>query len=220
MFDPKTYQKACDDLTLAPEKLERMIQMTTENAPKRSRRALRVALIAAACVAALSITAFAAVPAVQEFFASFTQYTMTAENGEQVDVSALATPYMTLEDREGRKIFTLDDREYDITDALEQDGKYVVETDNATITVTPDGTATLTFRDTNESFAFDLYDDGMGLTFPEEWQGEVDSEGNVTSVTVDVPENGDETQSFQYTENDDGTVTVTDSEGNALDPLE
>ncbi len=204
MFDRESYQRACSGLCLGQEKLEEMIRMT-ENQKKRAVRPVRVVLLAAALAAVLGVSALAAVPAVQELILSFTQYTMTMNNGAQMDVSTLTTPSMALEDREGRKIFTLDDQEYDITDALERDGKYVVETDEATLTVTPDGTATLTFRDTNESFLFDLYADGMSVTNSEEWE--------IAKATPDDhPEDWDAARTFQYTENDDGSITATGGE--------
>lgn len=213
MFDPKGYREDCARLALGQEKIEEMIRMTENENKKSFRRPLRVALIAAAAVALLTVTAFAAVPAVQKLIVSFNQYTITAKDGAQMDVSAITIPNMALEDWEGRRIFTLDDQEYDITDALERDGKYVVETDEVTLTVTPDGTATLVFRDTGESFVLDLYAEGMGVTNSEEWQMAKPTPGA-------HPENWDAAQTFQYTENDDGSITVTDGEGNVTGTIE
>lgn len=133
MFDQNEYRNACDRLTLGAEKLEEMIAMT-EKKTKAPKRALRVALIAAACVAALTVTAFAAVPAVRDFF---TSYTVTFKTGD--DAAPITVPAMSLTQRDGRDVLTVDGEDVDVTDAFAQEGNYVFEQDGATITVSADG---------------------------------------------------------------------------------
>ncbi len=155
MFDTNKYRKACAQTKLDAEKLEEMITMTEKTEmKKRLSRPMKTALIAAACVAALCVTAFAAVPAVQQFF---TTYTVTIHGGDGVE-TAIIIPTMTLEDRDGRTILTVDDQEIDVTDAFAQDGKYSFEHEGATITVDADGWVDTQTADGEPiSYSFNLY---------------------------------------------------------------
>lgn len=138
MLDKQTYCEACARLTLGTEKLEEMIAMTENtNAKKRFSRPMKTILIAAACMAALCITAFAA-PAVQKMFMSFS-VTVTDRNGNVGDAQMFVCPDLTLEKRDGKDILTVDGKEIDVTNAFAQEGKYVLEEEDATVTVTPDG---------------------------------------------------------------------------------
>ncbi len=138
MFDPNTYREACARLTPGAEKLEEMIAMTENtNRKKHFSRPIKTVLIAAACVAALCVTAMAA-PAVQKLFMSFS-VTFTDQNGNIQDAQMFICPDLALEKRDGKDILTVDGKEIDVTDAFAKDGKYVLEEDGATVTVTPDG---------------------------------------------------------------------------------
>ena len=142
MFDEKTYCEACAHLTLGTEKLEELIAMTENtDTKKRLSRPMKTVLIAAACVAALCITAFAA-PAVQKMFMSFT-VSVTDQDGKVDDAQMFVCPDLALEQRDGRDILTVDGKEIDVTDAFAKDGKYVLEEEDATVTVTPDGEVTV-----------------------------------------------------------------------------
>lgn len=140
MFDPKSYRKACAGLTLDTEKIEEMIVMT-ENQKKTVRRPVRVAMLAAAMVAALGISASAAsIPAVQEFFA--TVFVTVSTNGGTF--GDLAVPTMAVEQREGRTLLVLDQKEMDITDSLARDGEYLYEGEGYEVHVDAEGVAVLT----------------------------------------------------------------------------
>lgn len=142
MFDEKNYCEACAHLTLGTEKLEELIAMTENtDTKKRLSRPMKTVLIAAACVAALCITAFAA-PAVQKMFMSFT-VSVTGQDGKVDDAQMFVCPDLALEQRGGRDILTVDGKEIDVTDAFAKDGKYVLEEEDATVTVTPDGEVTV-----------------------------------------------------------------------------
>lgn len=134
MFDPKRYQNACAQLRLGHDKWEEIIAMTENtSAKKRLSRPMKTILIAAACVAALTVTAMAA-PAVQQLFTTFT---ITYRNADSQTVFAM--PTLTLEEREGRNILTVDGAETDVTDAFARDGQYTTVVNAHTITVKPDG---------------------------------------------------------------------------------
>lgn len=141
MFDPTLYREACDRMALPNEKLEEMIQMTTEQTAKRPRRALRVALIAAACVAALTVTAFAAVPAVQQLFIGFT-INAVDETGARTDV---VCPVVELRHDGERTILVVNDEEIDITDDLAKDGAYTYQQGDVTINVDGGGHISMSF---------------------------------------------------------------------------
>lgn len=141
MLDRSSYCKACARMTLGADKIEEMIVMT-ENQEKKARRfPKRAALLAAALAAALCVTAAAAeVPAVQEFFA--TVFVTISTNG---DVAAgLNIPSVSVEEREGRTLLTVDGKETDVTDALAKDGKYLYEGDGFEVEVDEHGAAIIT----------------------------------------------------------------------------
>lgn len=146
MFDKSSYCNACARMTLGADKIEEMISMT-ENQEKKARRfPKRAALLAAALAAALCVTAAAAeVPAVQEFFA--TVFVTVSTNG---DVTAgLSIPSVSVEEREGRSILTVDGEETDVTDALARDGKYLYEGDGFEVEVDEHGEAIVTAYGSN-----------------------------------------------------------------------
>lgn len=156
MFDLNAYQKDCDRLTLSRDTLEEMIVMTEQKKTKGF-RPVRVALLAAALAAALSITAAATdgpiKDMIQEFFVS---YTFTEKSDGGVGITAIGgedmmtgtmLPTMAYAERDGRKIFTLNGEEIDVTEAMEKDGYYEQELEGATLRVTADGVATITVAD-------------------------------------------------------------------------
>ena len=135
MFDPKLYHEACSEMHVSEEKLQEVIHMTEQNKKRAIRRPLRVGLAAAALCALTVVGASAANP---EFLEGIVLSIRSA-----VVVSDYRYPDVSVEERDGRTILTVDGAETDITDALSEDGRYVWEdTDNgsqAQVIVTLDG---------------------------------------------------------------------------------
>lgn len=190
MFDQERYQNACARLTLGQEKWEEIIAMTENtSAKKRLSRPVKTILIAAACVAALTVTAMAA-PAVQQLFTTFT-ITYVDDSTQ----TAFTMPTLALEQREDRSILTVDGEETDVTDAFAQDGQYVLDLDQATVTVKPDGWVEVQMAGGGESgpitYTFNLNEDapltGIG-NVKIATEGDVDS-GAMGSYEVTVDEN-------------------------------
>ena len=192
MFDKERYQNACARLTLGQEKWEEIITMTENtSAKKRLSRPVKAILIAAACVAALTVTAMAA-PAVQQLFLT---YTITyVDDSTQ---TAFTMPTLALEQREDRSILTVDGVETDVTDAFAQDGQYVLELDQATVTVKPDGWVEVQMKGGGESgpitYTFNLSEDapltGVGnVKIATEGGADSDAFGSY-EVTVDENDN-------------------------------
>lgn len=146
MFDRSSYCKDCARMTLGADKIEEMISMTENQEKKALRFPKRAALVAAALAGALCLTAAAAeVPAVQEFFS--TVFVTISTNG---DVTAgLSIPNVSVEEREGRSILTVDGEETDVTDALARDGKYLYEGDGFEVEVDEHGEAIVTAYGSN-----------------------------------------------------------------------
>lgn len=192
MFDQERYQNACARLTLGQEKWEEIIAMTENtSAKKRLSRPVKTILIAAACVAALTVTAMAA-PAVQQLFTTFT-ITYVDDSTQ----TAFTMPTLALEQREDRSILTVDDVETDVTDAFAQDGQYVLDLDQATVTVKPDGWVEVQMAGGGESgpitYTFNLNEDapltGVG-NVKIATEGDVDSDAfGSYEVTVDENDN-------------------------------
>lgn len=192
MFDQERYQNACAQLTLGQEKWEEIIAMTENtSAKKRLSRPVKTILIAAACVAALTVTAMAA-PAVQQLFLT---YTITYRNADTQ--TAFTMPTLALEQREDRSILTVDGEETDVTDAFTQDGQYVLDLDQATVTVKPDGWVEVQMAGGGESgpitYTFNLTEDapltGVG-NVKIATEGDVDSDAfGSYEVTVDENDN-------------------------------
>lgn len=133
MFDPKLYREACGELTAPQDKVEEILAMTKHTNRKHA-RPLRAAVIAAAAVALMVVGVSAAqVEEVQELFYQIIasvkvgqfRTDLTLEGGDQVTV--LEPPDTRVENRDGRAILVVDEKEIDITDALEQDGRYTYE---------------------------------------------------------------------------------------------
>ena len=142
MFDPKTYRDLCDRLILDTEKIEEMIVMTeNQNKKTTSHRPIRVALIAAALAAALGVTASAAeLPAVKEFFATFFVTVTTSKDA----AAGLNLPSVTMEERDGRSVLTINGEETDITEAMALDGGYHYQGDGFEVQVDERGVAVIT----------------------------------------------------------------------------
>lgn len=195
MFDPKEYREACAHLTVGTEKLEEMITMTENtNTKKHLSRPIKTVLIAAACVAALCITAFAA-PAVQKLFMSAT-ITFTDYNGDSQTAQMFTCPDLTLENRDGKDILSVDGEEIDVTDAFAKDGQYVMELDQATVTVKPDGEVTveMTTADGPVVYSFNLSEDDGNLSSSVGTvtvEGDVLTGGEVGIYSVITDENGE-----------------------------
>ncbi len=196
MFDRENYQNACARLSLGQEKLEEMIAMTENTkAKKRLSRPLRSALIAAACVAALTVTAMAA-PAVQQLS---TTYTITSRTSASSTVFTL--PTLSMEERDGRSILTVDDEEFDMTDSFAQNGQYKMNADGADITVTPDGWVTI-LMDTGE--------DGP-ITYTLNLNAQ-DGDSLPASIQVDGDETLTEVGIFSISTDENGAVAVVESQ--------
>lgn len=192
MFDPKSYQNACDQLTLDAEKLEEIIAMTENTPKKRFDRPMKTVLIAAACLAALTVTAFAAPAAVQ----FFTSYTITYRSSNSS--ADFTVPTLKLEERDGRNILTVNDLETDVTDAFAQDGQYVMNVDGADITVKPDGWVKITMAEDEESGP-------ITSTFN---LNALDSDGLPASIQVDGSEALTEVGFYSITTDENGQVIV------------
>lgn len=192
MFDPKEYREACAHLTVGTEKLEEMIAMTENtNTKKHLSRPIKTVLIAAACVAALCITAFAA-PAVQKLFMTAT-ITVTDSNGDPQTSQMFVFPDLTLENRDGKDILTVDDQEIDVTDAFAKDGKYVMELDQATVTVKPGGEVTVEMATSDGPmvYSFNLTEEDGQLPSSVTVEGEVLNGGEIGTYIVATDENGE-----------------------------
>ena len=207
MFDPKSYCKACDRMTLDAEKIKEMIIMTENTGKKAVRRPARMVLVAAALVTALGITASAAEnPAVKEFFATIF-VTVTSDD------TGLTIPNVAVEEREGRSILLVNDEETDITDALAQEGGYLYEGDGFRVEVDEKGVAVVT------SYG----DNGMTVSYSTEG-GEAQG-GTVYKVTADdeslseydlsvdvvgaaAPAEVEGISSYQVTTDDNGVISV------------
>lgn len=199
MLDMKEYRQACDRLELATEKLEEMIEMTEKQTKKTWGRPARVALVAAALVAALGVTAGAAeLPAVQAFFARVF-VTVNADG----PLEGLNIPTMAVEERSGRTILLLDDREIDVTDALDEAGEYLYEGENYKVRVDADGVAVLTaYTDEGE----------VVISFSAQ-PGDLDQA--VYNVEVDQAMDSDQLGTYTVVADETGgAIDVTDKTGN------
>lgn len=143
MFEPDLYRKVCSEkLTLPEEKIQEMIVLT-ENKKHGLRKPLQMSLAAAALAVVMCVTAAAANPeGVKELWHNITMsVTVLRDDGDMVFVQTEA-PEITVEDVDGRIILIINDESADITDALEQEGKYVAdwsdESATGRITVYPD----------------------------------------------------------------------------------
>ncbi len=215
MFDTNKYRNVCGQVHLDAEKLEEMIAMTENTNPKkRLTRPMRTALIAAACVAALCVTALAAVPAVQQLF---TTYTVTVKSDGDLK-TAITVPPMSLEDRDGRSILTVDGEEIDVTDAFAKDGKYTFEREGAAITVDSEGWVdTQTAGDEPISYSYNLY----GKTHADSDDAQ-DDQADVDAAPageMELPHpNSDEVQeSYTVLPAPDGGMNIYDGQGNLVD---
>ena len=138
MFDPKLYHEACSEMHVSEEKLQEVIHMTEQNKKRAIRRPLRVGLAAAALCALTVVGASAANPEfLEEIVLSIRSAVVVSDYQEELimedgsQITALHFPDVSVEERDGRTILTVDGAETDITDALSEDGRYVWEdTDN------------------------------------------------------------------------------------------
>lgn len=132
MYDLNAYRERCSELCLSEDKLQEVIAMTEQTKKNSVRRPLRVGLIAAALCALLVISVSAANPEVLEGIMTAIRSSvavgeyrqdLTMDTGEQV--VALAYPEVSVEEREGQVLLTVDGQETDITDALNEKGSYL-----------------------------------------------------------------------------------------------
>lgn len=134
MFNLNAYRERCSELHLSEARLQEVISMTEQNKKKFARRPLRVGLVAAALCALLVISVSAANPEVLEGIVSTIRTSiaigeyrqdMTLDTGEYI--VGLNYPEVSLEEREGRVLLTIDGQETDITDELDEKGSYLWE---------------------------------------------------------------------------------------------
>ena len=162
MFDPKLYHEACSEMHVSEEKLQEVIHMTEQNKKRAIRRPLRVGLAAAALCALTVVGASAANPEfLEEIVLSIRSTVVVSDYQEELimedgsQITALRYPDVSVEERAGRTILTVDGAETDITDALSEDGRYVWEdTDNgsqAQVIVTLDEDGGETFEEAGVS---------------------------------------------------------------------
>ena len=146
MMDRKLYHDTFSALRASEDRIEEVISMTKQkNVHKKS----RAALIALAACAALCISA-GAVNVATDGVIWEKLYNLVQVNAfkseAQLENGETATVYLAdvdLEDRDGRAILVVSGEETDITDALDQEGKYHYErTDGGTV-CTVDVTGTL-----------------------------------------------------------------------------
>lgn len=133
MFDPQVYREVCGEMTVPRDKMEEMIAMT-EAKGKKIRRPFRAALITAAAVAMMMVGVGAANPeAVQKLFVQIAtvvrvdEYRQEMVTSEGESITVLSIPKVNVENRGGQTILMVDEEEVDITQALEEQGKYVYE---------------------------------------------------------------------------------------------
>lgn len=212
----RDYKTACDRLVLDTETLEEMIEMTEKQTKRVWGRPARMALVAAALVAALGITAGAAeLPAVQQFFA---RVFVTVKTDDGV-LAGLSIPALAVEEREGRTLLLLDDREIDVTDELARAGEYLYEGEDYEVRVDSDGVAVLTaYGQEGEvvlSFSTRKGDAGDKVNYNVEVDPEVDGD-KLGSYTVEA----DETTGDITVTDEEGTTYHYDAQGGALTPAE
>lgn len=184
MFDPKTYQYDCAQLTLGAEKLEEMIAMTENTKKKSMSRLTKTALVAAACVAALVVTAMAA-PAIQSIF---TSYTITMKDGGSTNV---VVPVIQTYNKDGHNYLVVDEETIDITEAMEKDGKFSMETQSGhTVKVTEDGWVSVSGGDVDYSFNPNADATGAGL------------------FAADIPEENLDLGTYTITSGENGAIEV------------
>lgn len=210
MFDPRSYRKACDRMTLDGEKIEEMILMT-ENQEKRTigRRPMRVAMLAAAVVAALGITASAAeIPAVKEFFATIF-VTVTSDD------ASLNLPSVAVEEREGRSILIVDGEETDVTDALAREGGYLYEGDGFEVAVDENGVAVVTsYGENGMTVSYSTEDPEVqdGVVYKVTADDEDESYHNYTIIGevegAELPAEADGMATYEITTDGDGVISV------------
>lgn len=210
MFDPRSYRKACDRMTLDAEKIEEMILMT-KNQKKRTmgRRPMRVAMLAAAVVAALGITASAAeIPAVKEFFATIF-VTVTSDD------ASLNLPSVAVEEREGRSILIVDGEETDVTDALAREGGYLYEGDGFQVAVDENGVAVVTsYGENGMTVSYSTEDPEVqgGMVYTVTADDKDESYHNYTIIGevegAELPAEADGMATYEITTDGDGVISV------------
>lgn len=231
MFDKDTYKKDCDRLTLGRDTLEEMICMS-EQKKTRKFKPLRVIALTAALVAALGLTAAATDGPIREMIgAYFFSYTVVNEGdgniftvslGDNDVMTGRILPAVDYEEKDGRCILTLDGEEMDVTEAMEKDGYYERELDDAILRITADGTATFIALDENGepvmTYSIELIEVNIAEGLDVE---HLVADGELgTSVVVnfegDLAGATEVTGSYIYT-GEGGVMIVTGGDGNAAD---
>lgn len=161
MFDPRSYRELCGELTASAEKIQEVIDMKEQNRPVRRRRPVRVLTAVAAVCAALAITAGAAnLETIQNFLISTMNSIQVSGESAEGSFTSLRLPEVSLEDREGRSILTVDGTETDITESLAEEGSYTCRRDlgdsSYEVTVDDQGAVTVTGLDEEGETLFQL----------------------------------------------------------------
>lgn len=131
MFNRRLYHETIRELHAPQDKVEEIIAMTEQTNPKKHFRSIRTVAVAAAAIAMLSIGVSAAnLEGVQEFFYHISSVVkvdafrtnISTQEGDQIAVLDLSQVFV--EKRDSQVFLIAGEEELDITQALEQDGRY------------------------------------------------------------------------------------------------
>ena len=188
MMDRKLYHDTFSALRASEDRIEEVISMTEQ---KKVHKKSRAALIALAACAALCVSAGAVNVAtdgvIWEKLYSLVQVN-AFKSEAQLENGEAATIYLAdadIENRDGRAILVVSGEETDITDALNQEGKYHYErTDGGTV-------CTVDVTGTPERWSMDIatYDEGEEASMVFTKTSE-DSDNIRSSVTIVGGEDG------------------------------
>lgn len=197
MFDRKLYHETVQELRAPQNKIEEIIAMTQQKTKKNHRRPIRTLAVAAAAVAMLSIGVSAAnLDSVQEFFLTISTVVtvdpfrtdIVTEQGDQISV--LDTSQISVEAREDRVFLVAGEEEMDITQALEEEGRYEYHT-------TAEGTdVTAVVTGTPEQYTLDVtmaaeVEDGVVYSYSMDSEGAVNDLEGPDGMTISVYESED-----------------------------
>ena len=189
MFDPKVYCELCGELTPSPETIQEVICMTKKQNIRKRRPARVLAAVAAVC-AALAITASAAnLETIQGFLITTMNAIFVAGENEGGAFAAVKMPEISVEEREGRTILTVDGEEADITDLLVEDHVYTFHKNmgdsSYEVTVNDQGLVTVTGLDASGEtlfhYSFEAGENASGVGYNVDG---VEAENSVVTTTV------------------------------------
>ena len=189
MFDPKVYRELCGELTPSPETIQEVICMTKKQNVRKRRPTRVLAAVAAEC-AALAITASAAnLETIQGFLVTTINAIFVAGENEGGAFAAVKMPEISVEEREGRTILTVDGEEADITDLLAEDHVYTFHKDmgdsSYEVTVDDQGLVTVTGLDASGETLFHYsYEAGENASGVVHSADGAEAENSTVTITV------------------------------------